>query len=163
MHAWKSVNDEVTTYCAQVCAAGVAAFKAAMKEWKRNRHMQVESQHKDCPTMVAKVTSPKSLIQNPDKIESVKDEKKNPKYISSKKDSPKTLLSGEIHVQDMARDKATILSPSLSGAGAVTMEEMDQSRQNKFALDATLVDMSNEEILDMWGAQEEPPPGNECR
>eukprot|EP00585_Thalassiosira_rotula_P012533 CAMPEP_0196133910 /NCGR_PEP_ID=MMETSP0910-20130528/2934_1 /TAXON_ID=49265 /ORGANISM="Thalassiosira rotula, Strain GSO102" /LENGTH=392 /DNA_ID=CAMNT_0041393673 /DNA_START=52 /DNA_END=1227 /DNA_ORIENTATION=- len=160
VHAWKSVDNEVKTYCSQVCAAGMAAFKVAMKEWERNRGMQEESQHKDCAPVETKMASSKSLIQNPGKIKSTASEKKNPKYISNKSDSPKTLLRGEVYVQDTARDKdkATKPSPSLSGAGvgAATMEEKDPPRQNKFALDVKLVDMSNQEILDMWGAQEDP-------
>lgn len=35
-HAWKDVDGEVKTYCAQVAAVGMLRYKAAMKVWKQN-------------------------------------------------------------------------------------------------------------------------------
>merc|ERR1712013_420385 len=128
--AWKDVDGDVKTYCKVVCAAGMARYRAAMKEWKRNRGQQTKPQNKDRPKVVAKIVGDGPATQDPEKIKSIKDE-----IIvadaSGGEDALHTLL-GEIDLQNIAQDEARL--PSTAVSEAIAVEELNRGFENDFPL-----------------------------
>merc|ERR1712013_361045 len=108
----------------------MARYRAAMKEWKRNRGQQTKPQNKDRPKVVAKIVGDGPATQDPEKIKSIKDE-----IIvadaSGGEDALHTLL-GEIDLQNIAQGEAHL--PSTAVSEAIAVEEINRGFENDFPL-----------------------------
>merc|ERR1712013_221485 len=108
----------------------MARYRAAMKEWKRNRGQPTKPQNKDRPKVVAKIVGDRPATQDPEKIKSIKDEVVVADA-SGGEDALQTLLD-EIDFQNIAQIEAPL--PTTAVSEALTVEEINRGFENDFPL-----------------------------
>jgi hypothetical protein len=146
-NAWKSVDDEVKTYCSQVCAAGVIRYKASLTEWKRKGGLHdPKERSRKMVKMVSDTSLSRDQAENITVCEDVT--KVVPEAVASNENT------SSVHIQDLILrdapgDDAPIPTISLSQGGS-TMKDMNKAFEDE------IVAMGDEEILGLWDMQAEP-------
>jgi len=154
--AWKDVADEVKAYCSQVSAAGMARYKASMREWERRVGQQGSQQTTstkmeiDKPSTITKMEIDEPSMKESEVMARSVGEKK-PEDLSSSKHATTALLQGNAGFQNNERHQIAS-SPNVPSQVATTAETNEEI-EDSIHLNASF-NMGNKETIGIWDAQQ---------
>jgi len=145
--AWKTVDDEIKSYCSQVYAFGTIRYKIAMQEWKRRGGEQAAPGQQ-----MMKIMGYESQMRQSAEVNIVNKIKHAYKPKRSKHTLKESTLNG--HVQGMAQVQAQANLTQIL-CQEVAAREMNNAFENELLLGDALA-ATRDTIACMWGTDVEP-------